>query len=298
MILILSAPADPHARAVIDRLDRRGAAARMLDLSQFPQAARLALRYGGSRSHLGYGDDSGAVIDLDRVRAAWWRSPASSGGGGAGALAARCAARCDEAVAGMWLAMDAQWINPPAHDAAARRDSWQLRLAADLGLNPPQTLITNCPQTARAFAEQIGDVVCKGLAGQGRAARRTRRLRAAGWRRLDSLHQAPAILQERIPGRDVCVTVIGERAFAAETAAGREGGGTRALTLPEAVETAVHAMLARLGLIHATLRFRRATDGSLRFLDIDPAGSWLGVEEATGQPITQAVADHLAGMSP
>ncbi|WP_134724881.1 hypothetical protein [Paracoccus luteus] len=299
MILILSAPDDLHARAVIDRLDRRGAAARILDPSQFPQAARLALRYGGNRSHLGYGDDSGAVIDLDRVRAAWWRRPAPCGVPGRGA-ATVAAARCDDAVAGLWLAMDAQWMNPPLQDAAARRDSWQLRLAADLGLDPPQTLITNCPQTARAFAEQIGDVVCKRLAGQARAGgRRTRRLRAAAWRRLDGLNHAPAILQERIAGRDVRVTVIGTRAFAAEAAA---GGGPDApmqsAALPEPVETAIHAMMARLGLIHAALRFRRATDGALRFLDIDPAGPWLPVEEQTGQPIAQAVADHLAGMAP
>jgi len=99
------------------------------------------------------------------------------------------------------------------------------------------------------------------------------------------------------------VTVVGRKVFAAEidTSGGsyaddfrmNQDVTIRPTTLPPATIDAIHALMARLGLVYGALDFRRQPDGRLRFLEINPAGQFLFVEEQTGQPIARSVAETL-----
>lgn len=303
MILIISHPDDIHAHAVIEHLPEFGATAHLLNLSHFPVNARLSLRYGATSSRLAY-TEAGTEIDLDQFGAVWWRRPqplSFEQGLNAPDFAA---AECDEALAGLWQAMDAGWINPPVQDAAAARKSWQLRLAGRLGLNPPETLITNCPEQARDFVARLGDVIYKPFAGSVRYWRETRRIDAEALARIDQIRHAPTILQERITGTDIRVTVVGGRIFAAaiDSSQGNYADDFRmnhqvsihAIDLPAQLCVAINALMTELGLIYGALDFRRQPDGRFRFLEINPAGQWLFVEEQTGQLIARAMAQELA----
>jgi glutathione synthase/RimK-type ligase-like ATP-grasp enzyme len=64
--------------------------------------------------------------------------------------------------------------------------------------------------------------------------------------------------------------------------------------LPDAVITALLSLMHRLGLWYGPIDLRRAPDGDYVFLEINPAGQWLFVEYATGQPICQELATLLA----
>lgn len=307
MILIISHPDDIHARAVLDHLGQMGAPAQLLNLGRFPKAARLVLRYDAHTSQMGWSDDDGTVIDLDTVGAVWWRRPqplAFEPGLKAQDFAA---SECAEALAGMWQAMPAVWMNPPVLDEAASRKSWQLRLAGQLGLDPPETIITTCPQTARAFIAKCGDVICKPFAGSLRHWRETRRIREAELAEIEQLRHAPAILQQRIEGRDIRVTVVGRQVFAAEidTSAGsypddfrmNDNVSIRPVALPKPTVSAIHILMEYLGLVYGALDFRKQPDGRLRFLEINPAGQFLFVEEQTGQPIARTMASELMQMA-
>jgi len=74
MILILSHPDDIHVRHVTPFLSAAGQSFEILDLSQFPHAARLTMDYGPSGLGL-FWTAAAQRIDLGRVRAAWWRRP-------------------------------------------------------------------------------------------------------------------------------------------------------------------------------------------------------------------------------
>jgi predicted ATP-grasp superfamily ATP-dependent carboligase len=51
-------------------------------------------------------------------------------------------------------------------------------------------------------------------------------------------------------------------------------------------------------LVYGAIDFRRdERDGRFRFLEINPAGQWLFVEQQTGQPIAAAIADELAALA-
>ena len=52
-------------------------------------------------------------------------------------------------------------------------------------------------------------------------------------------------------------------------------------------------LMQKLGLIYGAIDLRRTPDGREVFLEVNPAGEWLFVEERTGQPITNAMAELL-----
>jgi beta-lactam-binding protein with PASTA domain len=54
-------------------------------------------------------------------------------------------------------------------------------------------------------------------------------------------------------------------------------------------------MMDRLGLAYGAFDLRRREDGEHVFLEVNPGGQWLYVEDATGLPITEAVAGLLCG---
>ena len=52
--------------------------------------------------------------------------------------------------------------------------------------------------------------------------------------------------------------------------------------------------MRRLGLIYGAIDLRLTADGRYVFLEINPAGQFLYVEQQTGQPIAAALAARLA----
>ncbi len=116
---------------------------------------------------------------------------------------------------------------------------------------------------------------------------------------------APTILQQRIPGPDVRVTIVGEQVFAAEIDARRSGSSDdyrgherrcrfTPCRVPAAVERGLRVLMRDLGLLYGAADFRRGAQGDWYFLELNPEGQWLFVEQRTGQPIAAAVAELLA----
>ena len=54
--------------------------------------------------------------------------------------------------------------------------------------------------------------------------------------------------------------------------------------------TKLHELMNRLGLVYGAIDLRLTPDGRYVFLEINPAGQFLYIEKATGQPITAALA--------
>lgn len=307
MILIVSATADAHAAAVVAELNRRGAGTALVDMSHFPRDGALALGFGGGPTERRLTLE-GSDIDLTSVRAVWWRRPQPYGLHPAMAdpVARNFALHeVHEAVEGLWLTLDAAWVNDPARDAAAARKVWQLDLARDCGLIPPRTLITNDPAAARAFvASEKGGVIYKAFQGSEQAWRETRLLGEQEAAQMDAVAHAPVIFQECVEGADLRVTIVGDRIFPAEIAP-RDGAYAvdfrmdlgaakiRPCALPDAVETGLRRLMARMGLVYGAVDFRRRPDGEHVFLEINPGGQWLFVEDQTGQPISTALAGAL-----
>jgi glutathione synthase/RimK-type ligase-like ATP-grasp enzyme len=311
VIAIISRPEDVHAATVLERLRRLGACARIVDLSCFPRQMALAIRYDDGGSDFALRLPDGSDLALAECRAIWWRRPQPF------TLHAEIEQsdsrtftynECFEAFAGLWPALDAFWVNDPARDEVAAHKAYQLRVAQAVGLPIPETLITNDPQQARAFAERRGHgrTIYKAFSATEQHWRETRLLRPEELALLDSVRYAPVIFQEYIPARvDLRITVIGEEIFPAaihsqETAYAVDfrmdmtNARMEATRLPAEVERGLRTLMTRLGLVYGAIDMRLTPDGRYVFLEVNTAGQFLFVEDATGMPISAALARLLA----
>lgn len=314
MILILSHRGDPHALAVMERLAAWGAPHLLFDTGSYPKDARIALKHGtGKLSDLEVTLD-GETTDLNRVRAAWWRRPQPFNLDPALTDPENVNFAFNEAHAaatGLWSSLDAQWINEPDRDERAARKTYQLKLAAELGLTIPETLITNNPDEARAFVAKQGErgTIYKAFSATEQAWRETRLLKPEEHDLLDAVVYAPVIFQEHIAADiDLRITVIGDQLFPCAIHSGKTSykvdfrmtmhqADMVPHTLPPAVEADLLKIMRALGLVYGAIDMRLTPDGRYVFIEVNPAGQWLFVEERTKQPITDALAAKLVELS-
>jgi glutathione synthase/RimK-type ligase-like ATP-grasp enzyme len=309
-ILIIATEHDPHTVAVTKEIDALGGEYVVADLSRFPQHAQVAVRFTccGDRD-LGI-SLGGRRIDLGDIGSAWWRRPQQP------QISAEvrddthrlfAANEMAEALAGLWHALDCYWVNEPRADHVAHRKITQLRVAQEVGLRLPDTLITNDPGEALRYIDAHGyqQVIYKSFSALEQAWRETRRIRVEELELLDSVRYAPVIFQEYIEAvYDVRITIVGDEIFPAAIHSQETGYPTdfrmemdrariEPCELPAEIEDRLRQLMARLGLRYGALDMRLRPDGAYVFLEINPAGQWLFIEQATGQQIAAALARLL-----
>jgi glutathione synthase/RimK-type ligase-like ATP-grasp enzyme len=267
----------------------------------------MAFQHGTRTFHLdrpGYGR-----LDLSEVHAVWWRRPQSFRLPETVSDPAHrrlALSEASTAFQGLYQSMDARWINSPLRDTASSHKPWQLAVAQEVGLDIPDTLMTNNPNEARAFwAACDGDVIYKQFLALPEAWCETRRVGTREETLADSIRLCPVIFQRRVAAvADLRVTVIGEEIFAASVAVDqleydvdvRLNLSARyvAHTLPDSVARLLLELMRRLDLVYGAIDLRLTEDGRYVFLEVNPAGQFLYIEESTRQPITATLAAHLA----
>jgi glutathione synthase/RimK-type ligase-like ATP-grasp enzyme len=309
MILVVSFPDEEHTDRVVKILQADGHEVVLLDLGDLPSRAATEFGYGAGppvlRLHTGTGE-----VDLAASRVVWWRrirpfdiDPAVA----APAERAFVASETTQAVYGALSGLDCRWVNDPQLDEAAHRKPYQWRVAGQVGLTLPRTLVTNDPSRARAFVEEtgVGRTVFKAFLAAPDAWRETRLVRAEDLERIAAVRYAPVIFQEYVEGVDLRITYVDGVLHAAEIDATRTAypvdmrmvvgeAEVRAVDLPASVADALRRLMERLGLVYGAIDMRRRPSGEYVFFEVNPAGQWLFVEERTGQPISRAVATALA----
>lgn len=314
MILIISTADDIHATAVQKQLDAIGAENRILNLSEFPMSMEIGLSFAtGAEAQLALKLKDAKLIDFGKVKSVWWRRP--QGFGFPPALndpvnRGFAQQESDFAFKGMYLSAPAFWVNDLTRDALASHKVWQLKTAVQLGFDIPRTLITNDPEQARRFkAETTGKVIYKAFLASPMAWRETRVLRDEDLAMLDSVRLAPVIFQSYVPSvRDLRVTVVGRKIFpaAAETTDAEYPTDVRMnpgikwspCDLPKPVQTKILAMMDAFGLQYGAFDFRVTPEGRHVFLEVNPAGQFLFIENSTGHKIAQELAALLAAGKP
>jgi hypothetical protein len=310
MILIISHLADEHATRVLKYLGRTGADALLFDTSRYPREISLDIGHSAGAPPALFAIVDGVRHDLAAVRSVWWRRPQPFGLDGAISNAddrSFAYGECHAAIMGLWSCLDAHWVNIPEREEVAARKVYQLNIAAGLGLRIPRTLVTNDPESAAAFIDDEGarGTIYKAFSATERAWRETRLLRPEERAHLDAVRIAPVIFQEHIRADfDLRITMIGEEIFPAEIFSGKtdynvdfrmtmHAATMRAHVLPEKVVVKLRAFMGVLGLVYGAIDMRLTPDGEYVFLEVNPAGQWLFIEDRTGQPITAALAEHL-----
>jgi hypothetical protein len=308
-VLIISEASDLHVPPIADAIRRAGATSNVLDLARLPREVSLAVGHdsdGRWRARLTNSD--GSALSPRDPTAVWWRRPRTYGLGSDVTREHQsfAIAQLHEAMIGVWSALDAEWVNEPWSDQRASHKLRQLALAHELGFELPRTIVTTSATEMRSFVagREEEAFVLKTLAPSARYCPPTRRATKDAFEDAVTRLASPVVVQERMPGVDVRVTCVRGELFATEIDARRTSspddfrpvyGACRVAptTLSGHDAKLVREFLRRMALTYAAFDFRRTECGRLVFLEANPAGQWLFIEERTGQPISEALAACL-----
>jgi hypothetical protein len=180
------------------------------------------------------------------------------------------------------------WL--PSHPLNGSND-WQdklreCRLAAEAGLDVPDTLFTNSPREARAFIRKWGGAVVFKEFSQARISFLIRTV-SAGDPRIDDVRTSPCAFQQVIAKEfDVRAVVVGSRVFAARIDSQASPSARldwrvydnarvawSRMRLPREVERSMLRLMNRLDLVWASFDLVKSVDGPYYFLEVNRPGA-------------------------
>jgi len=301
---------------VVDALAELGAEAIRLDTGRFPMSVRISSGFGLAPEEIFFETEEVRLCARD-VSAVWsrriWEPTLDP------ELDARfrelCRAEAAEALAGFFEALGgARWVNRPREDRLASHKPRQLRLAGELGLRVPRTLLTNDPDHARRFFGELGGaVVCKlqrapSVSMEAAPLRmHTSVVRTEDLGELDALRHAPMLFQENVPkALELRAVVVGDELFVGaidasasatgathwRAAASNEVAWTKGSVSGQTAER-LRELARRLGLVFGAIDLIRTPSGEEVFLEINPVGEWGMLERDLDLPISEAIARSL-----
>lgn len=198
----------------------------------------------------------------------------------------------------------------------------QAKLAIDVGFITPETYIGSDPSIAKQFCiglvntnqeictKPVNNTTVK-IDGEEKT-RFTTKLDQHSLAEIDSLADCPVIFQAYIKKQyEIRATVIGSKIYAAKIDSQAAGGPTAVdwrrynipktphspYKLPQEIEEKIFALHEKLGLIYSSFDFIRSITGEYVFLETNPYGQWLWIEDLTGLKISKGIAHYLASNS-
>ncbi|GAA5107770.1 MvdC/MvdD family ATP grasp protein [Nocardia iowensis] len=325
MILIISDRRDIHAYFVVVELEKLGIEYGFLNGADFPTSMTMSQSIGEGADLCTFSLEDGSVAKSSEVHAVWYRKP------GLPRLHPETGpherefafGESREGLRGLYDALrHAYWISPLDNINKASNKLRQLRTAARLGFNVPRTVYTNDPTTARAFISNIAGGVIYKPVGDGALFERAGRWdpgTVVGEIYASLLDQStieagisrfsacPALFQEYIE-KDVelRVTVVGRSVFAAELDSQSHQDASvdwrrgdvlaiehRVHELPIEVRQKCVSLVEELDLEFGAIDMIKCKDGRYVFLEINPNGQYLWIEDMTGLKISRAIAEQL-----
>ena len=302
---------DVATDAVIEELSRLGTPFLRINTEDFPFAGRISYKPGVEDQRL-----FARTHGEDRFRSIWYRRvriPARPPNMDSG-IYEFCVRETRNALLGGVLGQSSRWMSPPAAIWRAEFKAYQLELAAELGIDTPKTLISNVPADIRDFYQDCkGQMIAKPVRSGHMVqdgidhAVYTTKINATDLASLDDASNSPTIFQELLPKRyDVRVTVVGRRIFAAAIDSQADPNASidwrrtlnpqlphHAITLPKRVRTQICGLMDALDLQYGALDYVLTPEGQFVFLEINPNGQWLWLDDMLSLGITSAIAEWL-----
>lgn len=300
---------------VFEALAERGADPVRLDTDLFPGQIRLSSYFGDTTGDYSL-DWQGRELKLDSIAAVWLRKIGS----------ARLDENLDpkyrqicinESGAALLGFLDglagAFWMDPYWSVASAEDKVRQLRLAQQAKLLIPKTIITNCPEKAKRFINDLeGNVIGKLLRptavsmGAAEGFMYTSRIREEDIRDLNLLKFCPMVFQEYVPADgELRVVYVAGKFFCGEVVIEKNPSGQpdwrrkdnqgfwKPGEIPPELSRRTGDFMNLMGLNFGALDFIRRPDGKYIFLEVNPCGEWGMLERDLQLPISQAIASAL-----
>jgi glutathione synthase/RimK-type ligase-like ATP-grasp enzyme len=307
-IIIIAAEDDLHAQCVTQVIRNEfGKECLIWNNSRLPAADQATIHLSQNAQVCSLVSD-GSRYDLGDVTSVWWRRPEKPKIDEK-VTQDRVRNFCEEETTrffkGLATVSSTTLINDPDAQDRANRKAAQLKLARELGLKIPETIMTNDPDVVSQYVHQTkGRCIYKTFRSPRWQFVETRLMQEGDLHQLESLKHAPIIVQRYIRrGRDIRATVIGNKVFCASATLRDKNAEVdwrldpavkwHATRIPDSLETLLVTYVAQLGLHYGCIDLRQDPDGDTYFLEINPSGQFLFVEVDTGLPIVSAFAAML-----
>lgn len=322
MILIITNRFDSHADFVIEKLWRKGIQFSRFNTDDYPTQNDASFSAGFGKQNSVTMKLHGQEVKAEQIKSVWYRRPMRCFVSPIINQEARkfatdeCQAFCE----GLWAVLShALWVSYPARIREAQNKMLQLRLAEKLGFRTPRTLITSDPRRFLVFWEECnGEVIYKAL-GFNTTRSNEGRLQFAYTNKLDTgflarsaeIALAPCLFQEYIPKKvELRITVVADRVFACEIHSQKserakidwrhydlENTPHLPCTLPAEVKEQCLELVKGLGLQFGAIDMIVTPGGEYVFVEINPNGQWLWIEQLTNLPISEALIELLTQQS-
>ena len=316
-VLIITNEHDIHADAVVLELNKRNVSVFRFHPDDIPHACSVSIEVQD-------GSVEGEIVTPSRtvafkdICAAWYRRPQSLFTGGGTGGASLLSTQLKNYVRGQSMltlralceSLQTLWVCHPHKLQRADIKALQLAEASKAGLKTPRTLISNRPARAAAFIDRLVGTECaiKPLIPLGVQNEEGYRLPLTTTlpkgHPLDSVSLAPTIFQPYVDKEaELRCVVIGENIFSAridsqanENTRKDWRGGEYQLepfSLPEQVEESILRLMDSFGINFASLDMILTPEGEFVFLELNPNGQWLWLENKLGLPLVESMADLL-----
>ncbi|HEU4384916.1 MAG TPA: hypothetical protein VFR85_15650 [Anaeromyxobacteraceae bacterium] len=316
-VLIISTAVDTATDVVERAIHNMGGRTSRINTEEFPFGATLTTILSSDAPHSFCLTTEGSGAEtLDRVTAGWYRRvrvPVKPPDMHAGVydFALR---ESRAALVGMVLAQRVPMMSPPAQVWAAEQKVFQLAQAREAGLSIPPTVVTNDPEEVKAaFSRYRAGIIAKPVRtgfvdyGNEQHAVYTSRVLEEHLDAVETARLSPAIYQPLIEKKcDVRATLVGDELFVAEIDSQTDPAATvdwrkttnphlphRRSELPERVAAGIRSLAARLGLAFGAFDLIRTPRDEYVFLEVNPNGQWLWLDDMLGLDISGAVARWL-----
>ena len=278
----------------------------ILDMKDFPLKARSSVHFM-DKEEFSYENNS-QFLNFDNIISVWWRrpdiykiplifNPEEMN---------FVKAECEHYLTGLLWNQSCLWVNEPKFDKFASRKIIQLSYAKKLGLEIPETMITNDPYKAKKFIKnnQKGVIFKRTGASKGIGSE-TRLVTNQIIENLDSIQNSPTIFQNYIDAKfDLRVICIGDELipFSIDSQSGTSPVDSRLDNtvkfekhkLPEEIDNRLRQLIDQLNLKFAAIDMRVGKNGIYYFLEINTAGQFLYLQLKTGIKLMEKLASLLA----
>ncbi len=306
-VLIVAQENDPHIRCVASQLVSRGVRFISIDIYPNESSERLfSMEYPVEKCTINN-------VSTANVKSVWWRPKPQFENITDGVADREFAKRewqhalesCEE------IFRHAKWINPRQSDRRARYKPTQLKIAARAGFRIPKTIISNNPDDILGFIKrQNGQVIYKPLSWHFAPPDGLLFTNLIGPEFIvshkDSVRVTPGIFQEKIDkSYEVRLTIVGDRLFPIKIDSQANHVTSldwridpdslihEFIEIPESVKLGVLKVHSQLGLVYGAYDFIVTPNQEYVFLEVNPSGQWLWMEEKIGVPISTAIVDVL-----
>lgn len=212
---------------------------------------------------------------------------------------------------GLYLSINARWVNPIYNTYLAERKLYQLYLANKIGFKIPRSITSNDPtQILKEFPNFGRDFIIKPISHglqvtpKGTYSVYTSEINDMQPFENGRLFECPVLVQDKIPNsKDIRVTVIGKKLYAVEISKDNQTEvdwrkidickSYKIHVTPKVLDQLIFELNDRLGLVYSAFDFILTPNGEYVFLETNPAGEWLWLENELKIPICNTIIDEL-----